>query len=234
MIPNLTGNISSLMNVVPTPGTMTIIPIKMVGPVPLPFGLPYVVMFNPENFNERKDFNYDCEQAPGDAEGTLRFSWVEQSEIQFEFLIDGTGASGDKREVMAEIELFRVTTGFNGDRHMPNYLALIWGTFIFHGFLKSLDVQYTLFRPNGTPLRAKLRCSFKASTTNILRVLSMGLLSPDLTHKHTVKSGDRLDNLSQQYYESPRHHINLAQANGLTSIRTLREGETMFLSPLEK
>ncbi|MDX1910228.1 MAG: hypothetical protein SFV22_02020 [Saprospiraceae bacterium] len=234
MIPNLTGNISSLMNVVPLPGAMTIIPIAPEGPLNLPVGLPYVAMFNPENFNERTDFQYDCEQAYGDSQGTLRFDRVRQSEVQFDFLIDGTGASGDKREVMAEIELFRVTTGFNGDRHMPNFLVLIWGSFIFYGFLKTLDIQYTLFRPNGTPLRAKLRCGFKASTTNILRVLSMGLLSPDLTREHNVKVGDRLDNLSQRYYEHPRHHISLAQANGLSTIRKLKEGDVLFMPPLEK
>lgn len=234
MIPNLTGNISSLMNIVPTPGTMTIIPIKPQGPINLPIGLPYVVMFNPENFNERTDFNYSCEQAQGHPGGELKFDIVQQSEIQFEFLIDGTGASGDKREVLAEIELFRVSTGFNGDRHMPNYLVLIWGTFVFYGFLKSLDIQYTLFRPNGTPLRAKLRCSFKASTTNILRLLSMGLLSPDLTHEHPVKQGDRLDNLSQRYYENTRHHIDIAEANQLTSIRNTAGKSTFYMPPIEK
>lgn len=234
MIPNLTGNISSLMNIVPTPGTMTIIPIKMRGPIPTPDGLPYVVMFNPENVEEKKHFRYDTSKPLGSDASEFRFRHIENTQLNFEFLIDGTGASGDKREVMAEIELFRVTTGFNGDNHKPNYLALIWGTFIFQGYLTSLSVKYTLFRPNGTPLRAKLNCTFFASTTNLLRILSMGLLSPDLTREHRVKAGDRLDNLSQRYYESPRHHVSLAQANGLTSIRTLPEGATLFMPPLEK
>jgi len=234
MIPNLSGAISSLMNIVPTPGTMTIIPIKMQGPIPLPSGLPYVVMFNPETVDEKTEYQYDTTKPFGTDASELKFKHVENSQLIFEFLVDGTGASGDKREVMSEIESFRTTTGFNGDHHQPNYLALIWGTFIFQGYLTSLSVKYTLFRPNGTPLRAKLSCTFFASTTNVLRLLGMKLFSPDLTHTHLVRANDRLDNLSQRYYKSPRHHVSIAQANGLTSIRTLAEGSTLFLPPLEK
>lgn len=234
MIPNLTGNISPLLNVVPTPGAMTLIPIKMQGPVPLPNGLPYVVMFNPDHVDESKQVRYSTAKAHGSDGGELKFDKIENNRVNFEFIIDGTGASGDKREVMAEIELFRVTTGFNGSDHKPNYLALIWGTFIFQGYLTAMSVKYTLFRPNGTPLRARLNCTFLASTTNLLRVLSMGLLSPDLTHKHLVKTGERLDNLSQRYYENPRHHLSIAQANGLTSPRSVKEGSVLFMPPLEK
>jgi hypothetical protein len=235
MIPSLDSISSLLMNVVPMPGTLTIIPISTNTAVPLPTGIPYVAMFNPENFSQQTTYTYNCEKAPGRSEfDSIQFTRVNQQDIQFEFIIDGTGASGEKRNVKNDLDSFRSVTGFNGERHMPNYLALIWGTFIFQGFLKSLDVQYTLFQPDGTPLRAKMRCAFKASTTSLLGLLTDGLFSPDLTHKHLVKANDRLDNLSQRYYESSRHHVSIARANNLTTLRKLNPSTYLFMPPLEK
>lgn len=235
MIPNLTGNLSSLLNIVPTPGALTILPIKMVGPIPMPDAPPYVVMFNPEQFSESTTINYRCEPVAGNPGTTeLKFEYVSQPQIRFEFLIDGTGASGDKREVLAEIELFKLSTGFNGDKHEPNDLVLIWGTFIFQGRLKTMDIQYTLFRANGIPLRAKIGATFAYSVPNLIGKLTNPLFSPDLTRKHTVRAGDRLDNISTRYFDDTRHHVNLALANNLTTIRRLDEGETLNIPPLEK
>ena len=228
---------SDLNDVLPEPGMLTIQPIKMIKgmPIPIPVPAPFIAMFNPEQYSEQINVDLDCSQASGGFLNELKFILVEQSDVSFDLILDGTGASGgEKKEVSEQIALFRLTTGFNGNRHMTNYVVLIWGTFIFYGFLKTLNIQYTLFRADGTPLRAKLSCSFKASTPKVLSLLMSGLFSPDLTREHRVKAGDRLDVLSQRYYDSPRHHISIAQANGLTSIRTLPEGSNVFLPPLEK
>src|ERR1044071_4782922 len=42
----------------------------------------------------------------------------------------------------------------------PHYLLLLWGTLVFRGRAESLDINCTLFNPDGTPLRAKANANF--------------------------------------------------------------------------
>ena len=54
----------------------------------------------------------------------------------------------------------RIVYTYNGDIHRPNYVQVQWGKNInFNSVLKSFDTTYTLFRPDGTPLRAKISLS---------------------------------------------------------------------------
>lgn len=234
MFPDLTGNLSSVMNLVPVPDKMTIIPLKKSSPIPLPNGLPYVVMFNPENFSETFNIVYNQEQPIGSVSREQKFHRQAPRTFTFEFLIDGTGASGDKREVIAEIELFKKTVEFKGDQHRPSYLLLVWGVHVVTAVLVNLQIRYTLFRKNGTPLRAVLTATFREHTERVLQVLKQALQSPDLTTRRTVQTGDKLPLLSYKVYDTPRHYLEVARANGLTNFRKLRAGTELDFPPVAK
>lgn len=234
MIPNLTGSLSSVINMVPFPGTMTIIPLERTAPIPIPAGLPYVVMFNPERIQESMHVVIDEEEATGSQQARQRFVLVKAPRFSFDFLIDGTGASGDKREVELEIGLFKETVSFNGKLHRAPILLLIWGTYIATAVLTSMQIEYKMFRPNGTPLRALIRCQFAGHAERILELLISNLLSSDLTHQRTVREGDTLPNMCNQIYESPRFYLEVARTNGLTNFRRLKSGSELFFPPVEK
>ena len=234
MIPSLSGNLSSVMNLVPTPGKMTILPLLKTDPVPIPIGPPYVVMFNPEQYEEGQGYNYDNRQPPGSEGSQLRYINSPPSDFTFDFLIDGTGASGDKREVTVEVLAFKALLQLSSVLHRPSYLLLVWGTFVETCVCSNFRVKYTLFRSNGTPLRATVQASFEKHTPRVLELLKLNLLSPDLTHFRVVKEGDTLPNLSNTIYESPRHYIELAKANDLTSPRRIKRGRELQFPPIEK
>lgn len=234
MFPNLTGNLSSIISMVPGLDKMTIIPLSDSSPIPLPAGMPYVVQFNPENFDETMSIMFDQEQPIGAIGQQHRFNRIRPRSFTFEFLIDGTGASGDKREVIAEIALFKKTVEFKGEQHRPNFLLMVWGTHVVTAVLRDLRIQYTMFRKNGTPLRAVLKATFLEHKDRILQVLEQGLLSPDLSSRHLVKEGDKLPLMSYEVYGSPRHYMEVARANGLTNFRNLKSGTEMDFPPLEK
>lgn len=89
--------------------------------------------------------------------------------ISFDFLIDGTGASGTKRNVYLDVELFKKTVGYQKDlnptaddkKNLLPFLLLIWGTFIFQCKIESISVNFTLFDTFGIPLRATMSCTFR-------------------------------------------------------------------------
>ena len=228
------SGLDKLLNLVPLPGKVTIIPVKQYAPVPIPNGSPFIAMFNPEQWTDKEAFVYNDEQEEGTQEAVQRFNHVKSRELAFEILIDGTGASGEKKEVTAELQSLRQTVGFNGNLHRPNKLFIIWGYFIFQGVIETVDITYTLFRPNGTPLRAKVQLKFRQDTDSVTRVLDMDLHSADLTRIRTILDGERLDQLCNAIYESPRFLLEVAKANELTTFRTISPGSDMVFPPIKK
>lgn len=227
-------DVGSLLNMVPTPGHVTIIPVLNTGIGPIPAGPIYTAMFNPDSWDEKFQYKYSDSQESGTVQAIQRFKYVPSSDLNFSITIDGTGASGVKKEVLLEIMALRATVGFNGDLHKTNVLYVIWGGFIFIGYIRSLDIKYKLFKPDGKPLRAEVSLSLTATTDAITRAIEANTKSADLTHRRLIRAGDRLDNLSNSIYGSPRFTLEVAKANGLTSFRKLPLGQEFVFPPLEK
>jgi len=227
-------DLSSLLNMVPTPGHVTLIPVRDTGPVPFPSGPIYTAMFNPDSWDEKHQYEYSCKQEPGTNQAVQRFKAILSDELNFNIIIDGTGASGVKKDVTLDILTLRATVGFNGDLHKTNVIYVIWGLFLFIGQVHTLDIKYKLFNPDGKPLRAEVSLGFTATTDPITRALTSNLKSADLTHRRLIRAGDRLDNLTNSIYSSPRFTLEIAKANGLTSFRKLPVGQEFIFPPLEK
>ncbi|NUO02621.1 MAG: hypothetical protein HUU01_18600 [Saprospiraceae bacterium] len=227
--------LGDLMNLVPLPGKVTIIPVKdFNATIPSPNGPVYVTMFNPENLSIQSQIRVAQVNPTGSPAPQVNADRHEGDRLSFDILIDGTGASGEKREVTAEIVLFNLVTGYNGREHESNNLVLIYGDLIFPCKLISATVKYSLFRPNGIPIRATISCTFLKQTGRFLSFLEAKLMSSDLTHRRVVKSSDRMDNLCNSIYESPRFIIEVARANNLTSFRKLAAGTELYFPPIEK
>jgi len=234
MFPNATADLSSILSIVPLPGKMTIIPLQETSPIPTPAGPPYVVMFNPETLDHDYVVSYTCTTKQGEEKTYMRFNHVNPQQFRFEFLIDGTGASGDKREVTAEVEIFKKAVQLDGKFHHPPFLLLVYGTFVKTVVLNSMNVKYTMFRKNGTPLRATISCAFTEHSKKLLELLNINFSSPDLTHKRTIVEGKTLPLLCNEIYESPKFYVEAARANGLTNFRRLKAGQELNFPPIEK
>lgn len=229
------GGLGSLMNLVPTPGKLTIIPVSDFSQAPIPTGLPpYIAMFNPENWQIQESAEYNKEKPSGTTGGKTHFSGVNSRKLSFDLTVDGTGASGEKREVLVDVLTLKTTIGFNGELHETNRLLIIWGSQIFQGVFESMSVKFTLFRPNGIPLRAVVSLSFTEDVNNVMKILKMNLLSSDLTRTRLTKANDRLDLICHQLYKDSRYYIEVARANNLTSFRNLPVNTELIYPPTEK
>ena len=198
-----------------------------------PFSI-YIAMFNPEKYSTTKQSLFNNDRRQGATGSEQRFNREEPRTFNFDFLVDGTGASGEKREVLADIILFRTTCGFIGDTHRPTYLIINWGTFLARCVLTSLTIDYTLFRPDGTPLRATLRATFTEYTLPILEQLQGFLSSPDITHIRTIAANDRLDLMSYNIYKDSKYYMELAKVNNINNFRKLKVGNKLVFPPVEK
>ena len=101
-------------------------------------------------------------------------------------------------------------------------------------YWSNLDINHTLFNPNGSPLRAKLTATFLNYKAKEERLARDRQNSPDLTHVREVKAGDRLDLMTHKIYNSPNYLMQVARANDLTHIRQITPGDELFFPPFEK
>ncbi len=199
----------------------------------------FEVYINPENYSQEYKIEYNKEQGDGTSSPPLKFTRMPPQEMSFEFLFDRTGALPDSpvrpRGVMPDIEfLKKMTYDFNGDIHRPPYLFIAWGELEFKCVLAGLNIQYKLFRPDGTPIRAVVRGTFKQFTDEELRTLEENTNSPDLTHIRVVKSGDTLPLMAKRIYGDSKYYLDVARVNHLTSIHQLEPGKELIFPPLEK
>ncbi len=223
-----------VQSAVKLPFNLKIIPTTEEG---IPFGVPFVVMFNPETFSVHEDIAWCKDMAPGSNGADPTFKAVKPRTFTIELTLDGTGVNtnGVKIPVTAQVALFRaVTTNVRGAIHRPPYLMVQYGTFVNTCILVSSDVTYSLFDMFGLPIRAKITAKF---TERVLKGLSavLGMLSsPDLTHRVQVKDGDILPLLTYRVYHDQSYYLQVARVNRLKNFRRLVPGTTLAFPPIAK
>jgi LysM repeat protein len=201
----------------------------------------FVVVFNPNTFSIANTIQYKQPKTKGQAGGDPQFEKIPPLQFSVDFTIDGTGvgpdrsaAKGNADYVKNQIKKLREVTGcnINGDIHRPNFLAVLWGGFYIECVLTTLNVVYNLFDKEGSPLRAKLTCSFLERIGAGKDGRQSRLESPDLTKYLVIKAGDTLDLIADDYYDDPSWYLQLARANKLKNFRKLVPGTRLILPPI--
>lgn len=194
----------------------------------------YTVLVNPEKYSQTLDVTYESTGAPGSKNSTLKFSKMPPAELKFELLFDATGAiENSPTDLATEIATFqKVVYDYDGTIHEPRYLMLYWGKMKFGARLTSLNYSYTLFAPNGAPLRAKADVSFKNYENPSTIVKEEDKQSPDITHHVVVTAGDTLPGLCYRVYNDTRFYLDVARHNRLVDFRRLRAGQLLTFPPL--
>ncbi|MBD2095626.1 LysM peptidoglycan-binding domain-containing protein [Trichocoleus sp. FACHB-591] len=204
---------------------------------------------NPVKFSQAFKVSYERQQAVGAAGTDPDFKVTKPEELSLEFTLDGTGvvpvkgaANTFHKDVAKQVEAFlKLAYVMNSDTHKPNFLRLLWGNGSF-GKLKScfncvlinLTIDYTLFAPDGKPLRAKLNAKFLEYIEEELRIKEEGKKSPDVTHVRTVRAGENLPLITQRIYGDQSYYLQVAKANGLINFRGLKTNTNLRFPPIDK
>lgn len=117
--------------------------------------------------------------------------------------------------------------------HCPPHCLLMWGTFeVFRGVLTSLSYSYTMFMPDGTPVRARATCDFLESESRELARRRNELHSADVDKVRVVRLGESLHTIAAQEYEDPARWRELARANGIINPRAVMPGTRLVIPKL--
>ena len=200
-----------------------------------PSGEELVIPINPSKYSRNVAIQYNEEQEQGTQGTNPSYSGTPPEEMQFEFVFDNTGVIPNSNDVEDEINAFKeLTYRVDGDIHRPNFLKILWGILSFNCILKSLTVNYTLFKPDGQPIRATVNATFMGVVEEERRAAEQGNNSPDLTHIRYSKEGDTLPLMTYQIYKNASLYTHVAKYNGLANLRILEPHTKIIFPPIDR
>lgn len=117
---------------------------------------------------------------------------------------------------------FSWSSSFPGDS-----LDSAWGSqrrTSFTGVAESVRSRFTLFSPEGVPLRATVTLVLREWRPIEEQLAQLNLQSPDRSHRHVLAAGETLSGLASRYYQRPGDWRPIAQVNGIEDPRRLPVG----------
>lgn len=199
----------------------------------------FVIPINPETYSRSFKLVQEQQSGQGDQGTDPKYVRTNPEEIKLDFFLDGTGTVEGyfhkliNDSVSLQIKKFLDTVYYmEGSKHRPAYLKLNWGeNLVFNCILTNLDINYTLFHPNGEPLRAKLSATFLNYIEQEKRLALEDKQSPDLTHVKRVQE-DSLPLMAYEIYGDSQYCMHIAKANDLTSFRNISPGAEVIFPPI--
>lgn len=205
-------------------------------------GEKFEAMINPAGYERTSKISYSKESVLGQPGVEAKYNATHADNFVLkELILDATGAvsanplsvASDPVPIEEQIELLKaVIYKYQGSKHEAPVVQLKWGELLFYGRVASLKFDYTLFKPSGIPLRAKVTLVFfeYKSTQEISKEAAQE--SPDLTHLIEVKAGDTLPLLCYRVYQDCNYYIDIAKINHLADFRNLKPGTKLRFPPL--
>lgn len=197
------------------------------------------VHFNPTEYALEYGASFQETPIPGLSNPILQFVNGAAEVLTMDLLFD-TYTDQRGRDVSEDTGAFTDMVAIDGDTHAPPRIEFIWGSFNFRAVVEKISQRYTMFLGDGTPVRATLSVTFKQYRTISEQLEEPRRNSADKS-KHRVlgkveghrPTATTLWGLAAEEYGEPRFWRQIARANGVEDIRTLRNGDELIVPPLE-
>lgn len=204
-------------------------------------GTRFSVPFNPTEFSRSKGVQLAEIGIPGLDSPIIQFIRGQTEKLTLELFFDTTipddAAVGElgmgAADVRAHTEKFYQMVKIQSATHAPPRLRVTWGQALaFKAVVESVQQRFTLFSPDGIPVRATLTVTFSEYKTLEEQLEEMNKTSPDHTREYVVREGDTLGRIAAEHYADPGAWRPIADENGLDNPRRLRPGTVLRIPPL--
>ncbi len=174
-------------------------------------------------------------------------------ELFFDSTEDGM-AAGDKgaKSVTEQTDRIYQLIKIDPARHAPPICMFQWNTQFpgsslntvaagttgnqnrngFPCIVENVRQRFTLFSPDGVPLRATLTVTLREFRHLNEQKKQINPHSPDRTQAHVVQRGDTLSAIAARAYGRPDNWRAIATANGIEDPRRLAPGQTLAVPPI--
>ncbi len=190
------------------------------------------VRFNPTEYQLQKQNNFAEIGIPGLESPPIQYVRGGSEKLSTELLVDTSDTLDDVRTKY--VDRLRGLLNIHPELHAPPIVRLVWDRMVFRGVLESLSVTYTLFRPDGVPLRAKLAVTLKEYRPVEIQLRERPKSSPDVDKRYTTKRGDSLGSIAFQLYRDASRWRVIASANHIRDPRRLATGRDLLIPRLQQ
>jgi hypothetical protein len=195
-------------------------------------------LFNPSEYTFSKNNTWTAERAKGKNVPLLEFGGGDSMQLKMQLFFDTYSDGGDVRETTNKIwKLMRIDDklkGYSSGKGRPPLVEFQWGrTWSFQAVLTQISQKFTLFRYDGTPVRATLDVTFVQvkEEGNYPGQNPTSVVVPG--HKRRiVKDGDTIDWIAFEEYGDASHWRFIAETNNLDNPQKLRPGQVISIAPL--
>lgn len=194
----------------------------------------FTCQFNPENFKLAKKNKWVPGTTTGQDTSALVFSGGQPQSMSIVLTFDSTHTGDPVMDQYSTLrKLSRVDTSTRNRTTAlgsPSWVMVQWGSYMgFVAVIEGLDEEYTFFKPDGTPLRAKVTISLRqvADETAVSAQNPTSRSEPRRTW--VVQEGQRLDWIAYQEYGDTGAWRLIADENGIDDPFNLRAGQVLRL-----
>jgi nucleoid-associated protein YgaU len=193
-------------------------------------------MFNPNQLSFNRSVGWEKQGAAQRDVPEIQFTHAEPRTLTLDLFFDTYDTPGavktDVREYTDKV-LHLTTVEKHPDKHRPPFCKLRWGGMkFFQGVLEKLDLKFTMFMANGTPVRATLNCTFKEWRTNYEDWRIQDRSSSDVAKMRTVRRGDTLSHLAAEEYLDAGLWRPIAVKNNIDDPLEIEPGRVLLIPRL--
>jgi nucleoid-associated protein YgaU len=209
----------------------------------------FTASYNPTELAFSKSAQFADIGVPGLDSPIIQFVRGDAETLSLELFFDttdmrGTGAAAISVNLL--IIRFQRFVTVDGNLHAPPVVRITWGALMPGPALGSalfpasqIDVivtsmarRYTLFSPDGDPLRATVTLQMRTYMTIGQQTQLLNYRSADHTRTHAVREGETLPLIAWDAYADASKWRVIADHNGLSQTRDLPAGMVLQLPPV--
>lgn len=190
------------------------------------------VTFNPTEYSVEYSTSYQETAPPGLSNPIIQFVNGNTQVLSMDLLFD-TYTDGGGSDVSERTRAFTDMLSIDGSLHAPPRVEFSWGVFTFKAVVEKISQKFTMFRSDGTPVRATLSVTFKQYRTIAEQLANPRQNSTDKTKRRVFESHDSVWLLAAREYGETRYWRLIAAENRIEDPRRVEPGTVLTLPPLD-
>lgn len=201
------------------------------------------VQFNPKEFKLDEKASWKASDEHEHDKPLLTYEKGEPTTVSMDLIFDSSDTGSNVydtyvKQLRSFLTSYIVITDPEGDvSKRPPYVTFTWGSFNFDCIVEKVGATFLMFKPDGTPIRAKVsiglkeraRPSFQTGTNQQLTLSAMGTMftgGAGNSSTYTVQEGDTVTGIAAQTGSSAN---DIAVANNISDPMNPTPGQELVI-----
>ncbi|HSI80972.1 MAG TPA: hypothetical protein VK919_10005 [Solirubrobacterales bacterium] len=206
---------------------------------------PLECWFNPKEYTVTKANEWKTKEITGSSLPPAQFGGGKPREMKLDLLFDATGSDSrdvrDATDRLLKMMESKQQFATNKNSGRPPMVTFGWGSVVgFKAVATSLSIQYVLFHPDGTPVRAQVKLTLVQAEQAVGKSTNKGQKKQNPTTRavaglgsRVVLDGDSLPSIAYEFYGDASSWRVIAEANRIDDPLAVPRGTELAIPRLD-